>query len=265
MYQASSCACDLWPMEKEEYLLRKRLLELAENCFQRDVPTYSDFLNLNEQTIFLSLVRELPPVPYIVTGGFELAERRIVCFLPSYIDETAFEPPVACIRFTPLNARFAENLTHRDYLGSIMNLGIERCKTGDILLKGSETYLFCMEDIAPYISREITRIRHTSVKSEICGLKDISYSPEFEEIEGSVASVRLDSVLSIAFRCSRSKILPYIQGEKVFINGKLTGSNSASLKEGDIVSVRGLGRFRYNGVRNETKKGRLFISIQKYC
>ncbi|HJA70610.1 MAG TPA: RNA-binding protein [Candidatus Lachnoclostridium stercoravium] len=252
-------------MEKEEYLLKKRLLELAELCFQRDVPAHSDFLNLNEQTIFYSIIRELPPVPYILAGGFELAERKIVCFLPSYMDESSFEPPVSCIRFTPLNARFAEDLTHRDYLGSVMNLGIDRCKTGDILLNDNETYLFCLEDMAPYIAGEMTRVRHTSVKTEICRPGEISYTPRFEEIEGSVASVRLDSVLALAFRCSRSKILPYIQGERVFINGKMAVSNSASLKEGDIVSVRGLGRFRYTGVRSETKKGRMFISVQKYC
>ena len=252
-------------MEKEEYLLKKRLLELAGLCVQRDVPAHSDSLNLNEQTIFYSIIRELPPVPYILAGGFELAERKIVCFLPSYMDESSFEPPVSCIRFTPLNARFAEDLTHRDYLGSVMNLGIDRCKTGDILLNDNETYLFCLEDMAPYIAGEMTRVRHTSVKTEICRPGEISYTPRFEEIEGSVASVRLDSVLALAFRCSRSKILPYIQGERVFINGKMAVSNSASLKEGDIVSVRGLGRFRYTGVRSETKKGRMFISVQKYC
>lgn len=252
-------------MEKEEYLLKKRLMELAELCFQRDVPSHSDFLNLNEQTIFHSIVRDLPPVPYVLAGGFHLAERKVVCFLPSYMDEDSFEPPVSCIRLTPLNAKFAEDLAHRDYLGSIMNLGIERCKTGDILLNGNETLLFCIDDIAPYIAGELTRVRHTSVKTEICRPCDISFTPKFETIEGSIASVRLDSILALVYRTSRSKITPYIEGERVFINGKLAGSNSTSLKEGDIVSVRGLGRFRYDGIRNETKKGRIFVSVQKYC
>lgn len=252
-------------MEKEEQLLKKRILELAETCFQRDVPAHTDFLNLNEQTIFHSIARELPPVRHIMAGGYPMAERKVVCFLPSYMEEEYFEAPVSCIRLTPLNVKFAEHLTHRDYLGSAMNLGIERCKTGDILLIGDETYMFCMEDLAGYIGGELTRVRHTSVKTEICRPVDLSFTPSFETVEGSIASVRLDNVLALVYRCSRSKIVPYIEGERVFINGKMAVSNSAPLKEGDIVSVRGLGRFRYEGVQNETKKGRVFVAVQKYC
>lgn len=252
-------------MEKEEQLLRKRILELAELSYQRDIPTHTDFLNLNEQTIFHSLARSMADVRQYLYGGYELAERKVVCFLPSYMDKNNFVPPVSCLRIAPVHEKFAQSLTHRDYLGAVMSLGIDRCKTGDILLDGNQAYLFCMEDLAEYIAGGLSSIRHTSVSVEIQAFSEISISPSFETIEGSIASLRLDNVLALAYKSSRGKIVPYIEGERVFINGKLAASNSASLKEGDIVSVRGLGRFRFKGIKNETKKGRIFVALDKYC
>ncbi|MEY8337290.1 YlmH/Sll1252 family protein [Lachnospiraceae bacterium 62-35] len=252
-------------MEKDEQLLKKRLLELAELCFHRDIPLHTDFLNLNEQTIFHSLAGKLPPVSCVMTGGYHPAERKIVCFLPSYMDKERFVPPLSCICLSPLNLRFAEDLTHRDYLGAVMNLGIERCKIGDIIQNEKEALLFCMEDMSEYISGELTRVRHTQVQAALCQPEDISFTPRYEIAEGSIASVRLDNMLALVYRCSRNKAVAYIEGERVFINGKLALSNSAPLKEGDIISVRGLGRFQYDGVQSETKKGRLFVIAKKYC
>lgn len=118
-------------MDKEEQLLKKRIMELAALCYQRDIPSYTDFLNLNEQTVFHSIERSLPPVRYLITGGYEPAERKIVCFLPSY-EEDATNLPISILKVEPVNARFAEGLTHRDYLGALMNLGIERGMVGTL-------------------------------------------------------------------------------------------------------------------------------------
>ena len=103
-------------MDKEEQLLKKRIMELAALCYQRDIPSYTDFLNLNEQTVFHSLERSLPPVRFLMTGGYEPAERKIVCFLPSYEEDTT-NLPISILKVEPVHARFVEELTHRDYLG----------------------------------------------------------------------------------------------------------------------------------------------------
>lgn len=251
-------------MDKEALILQKRLKELEELCYQRDIPVHTDFLTLHEQTIFYSLVREFHGSRFQLTGGYEAAERKIVCFLPSY-EESCEYPPVSCLKVSPVQEKFADPVTHRDYLGALMNLGIERSKIGDILVDGTTAYVFCMEDMADYMAGELTYVRHNHITAEVCQVQELDIHPKFEEVSGSVASERLDVVLSLAYQTSRSKIVPYIEGEKVFVNGRLITSNSYMLKPGDIVSARGLGKFAYVGVQTQTKKGRYYIVLNKYC
>ena len=148
--------------EKEEQLLKKRMIELAGLCYQRDIQTSTGFLSLNEQTIFHSIEKTLPPVRTCLTGGFEGAERKLLCFLASYDDEE-FGLPIAVLEVIPANLRYSEALTHRDYLGALMNLGIERSCIGDILMKENGCCVFCQEKMADYLCQELTMVRHTSV------------------------------------------------------------------------------------------------------
>lgn len=268
-------------MTKEEQLLRNRFTEYADICYQREIPVYSDFLNLNEQTIFLSMVSHFPPVRFQLTGGYELAERKIVCLFPcswpnghvgipgrvfpSYGEDTMPNPPISALKIVPSNKKFADTLTHRDYLGSIMNLGIERSKIGDILITESDCHVLCLNSMAPYLMENLLSVKHTSVERSIEEYAALSVEQRFEQIEGSIASIRLDNILALVYRSSRSKVISLISGEKVFVNGKLVISNSYHLKDDDIVSVRGLGKFVFVGVASQTKKGRYFVSAKKYC
>lgn len=105
--------------DKENMILKKRIAELADATWQRDVPSCTDFLGLEEQTVFHSVLHDLPPVRYLLDGGYEDAERRVVCFLPSYSSESGREHlPLVRLAATPRDLRFAEKLTHRDYLGA---------------------------------------------------------------------------------------------------------------------------------------------------
>ena len=250
-------------MNKEEILLRKRLIELSNQAYARDIVTFSDFLNLNELNILHTTPKDMFPAKYETYGGYESSERQMVSFLPDalYYEYTY---PIQAVEIRPVNAKFSEELSHRDYLGSLMNLGIERSKMGDILLKDNKAILFVREEISSYIAENLTRIRHTTVTANIMDTTNISYEPSFQEIKGNVASIRLDTVLSVAFPMSRSKMCAYIEGGKVFVNGKLITSNGYHLKENDIISVRGLGRIKYMEVLSETRKGRYMISIYKY-
>ena len=249
-------------MEKDE-LLAKRIRELAELADRRGRVMFTDFLNLNEQNILHQTIQKFSWIKGETFGGYEGAERQIAAFPP---DAPAYEweYPIACVRIEPANARFAEQLSHRDILGALMNLGIDRAKTGDIALCGEEFYLFCHNALAPTICSELTRIRHTTVRCSICALSDFSYTPKTETVRGSVASVRLDSMMALAFRASRSSLLSLTAEGKVFANGALVTSNAYVPKEGDIISVRGLGRFRYLGASGQTKKGRCMVEIAKY-
>jgi RNA-binding protein YlmH len=188
----------------------------------------------------------------------------MAAFIPDILYDPDWTYPIVCVRITPRSAKFAEKLSHRDILGALMNLGIERDRTGDIAICDTEAYLFCSRSLSEMICRELTRIRHTSVSCEVCDLEAFSYTPKTERIRGSVASVRLDAVMALAFTGSRSTLVSLIEEGKVFINGKLITTNAYALKDGDLISVRGMGKFRYNEVLGQTKKGRCMIEIEKY-
>ena len=254
-------------MNKEEELLSKRIQELARLADVKYCPTYTDFLNLNEQNILQQTLPKLAYVQVACFGGYEGAERQIAAFVPdalSYRMEEFQDYPISCIQIRPKNARFAEDLSHRDVLGALMHLGIDRCKMGDIAMCDGICYLFCHASLAELIAGELTKVRHTTVTCSICRPEDFTYQPKVKEIIGTVASVRLDAVMSVAFQSSRSSLLSLIDGGMVFVNGRLITTNAYTLKQGDLISARGEGKFRYVGAEKETKKGRILIRVEKY-
>lgn len=260
-------------LEKDRYLLERRFIELSRNAYQRDRITYSDFLNLNEQNILHTLPKENWFTRIVTFGGYGMAERQMAAFIPDALylrcgkKDLEFDLigyPFKAIQILPLNRKFSEDLTHRDYLGAILNLGIDRSKTGDILIENNTAILFAHNDIISFLCSELTCIRHTSVKTEEIPSFDIQYTPKYEEITGTVASVRLDTLLSLAFSSSRTKLTGLIEGGKVFVNGKLITSNGYQPNEGDLISVRGMGKFRFAEIGNKTRKNRIYAHIYKY-
>ena len=250
-------------MNKEEHFLRNRFLELANNAYSRNIYTNTDFLNLNEQNILHQMKQEFPSVHITLTGGNDFAERKIAIFSPPEI-YYELSVPIVMLEIAPINSQFAEKLTHRDYLGAILNLGIQRSKIGDLMLFENKTILFCMEDIASYIQQQLFRIRHTQVQIRQI-LDDFQqFRPALVEKRGTISNVRLDSLIALAFGTSRSSIITFIQSGKVFVNGKLITSNGYTPKEKDIISVRGKGRFQFGSVLGQTKKGRNLVSIYLY-
>lgn len=259
--------------DKEIRNLEKRFTELSRTAYQREIVTYTDFLNLNEQNILHTLPKDMLYTRFISFGGYETAERQITAFIPealylrwgkNVILPADLDYPFCAVRICPLNERFSETLTHRDYLGAVLNLGVERSRTGDIIPVGKEALIFVHNDIADFMLHELTRIRHTSVKTQRVELGNMDYSPKYEELHGTVASVRLDSLLTLAFTGSRSKLSGLIEGARVYVNGRLITSNRYQPEEGDIISVRGLGKFRYDGCGGRSRKNRLTVTVSKY-
>ena len=220
-------------MEKDEFFL-KRIRELANLSWQRDIVTFSDFLNLNEQNIVSSLKHQFPQIVMETSGGYENAERQMVAFHPDALAFT-WEYPIDCLRIEPKALKFSEELSHRDYLGALLNLGVDR-----------------------------SVIRHTNILITKVEDSDEFPRPVLESVSGTCASVRLDSLISLAFKTSRSSMVSYIEGGQVFVNGKLITSNGYEPKDGDIISVRGKGRFIFDGVSHQTKKGRCSVRIMRY-
>lgn len=180
--------------------------------------------------------------------------------------------PIRCIRAIPRSKKFAEQLTHRDILGSLMALGIDRNRTGDIAVRENEIYIFCTEQIAPYIAENFVSARRTDLSCDILPLPTLwkrtvrprrccrrdCFSP-FAPCK-HVASERLDAVAAQVFRLSRGGELPeLLRSGKVFINGRTVFDAGHVLKSGDIVSVRGCGRFVYRGIERRNKKNPVFF------
>lgn len=261
-------------MNKEEVLFRRRIQDLANTSYSRSIPIFTDFLTMNEISILHSMSAELAGVRYELYGGYELAERQMAMFVPDVLFDWNKEYPMTTLKIEPIHRKFAEKLSHRDYLGSLLGLGIERCKIGDIILaddcddsvasrSSSCAYVFCCNKMADFLLKELIKVRHTQVHVSVTQ-EDVSPNIHFKEIKGSVASLRADAVIAFICKLSRSSVITLFQSQKVFVNGKLTESNSHLLKEGDVISVRGYGKFIFEEVLSMTKKERYYVLVKIY-
>lgn len=167
-------------MQKEELMLQKRLIELSRLADQRGIVTYSDFLNLNELNILHTMPKTELYAAYKLFGGYEYSERQMAAFLPDAFCYEYFYP-ISILRIQPLQKKFSETLSHRDYLGAILNLGIERSKIGDILVREDNTVLFVHNSLEAFVTEELRRIRHTAVMVTAEDMQDFSYQPNIEE------------------------------------------------------------------------------------
>lgn len=249
-------------MEKNEFFL-KRIRELANLSYQRDIVTFSDFLNLNEQNMVSSLKQQFPQVVMETFGGYDNAERQMVAFHPDALAFT-WEYPIDCLKIEPKAIKFSENLSHRDYMGALLNLGVDRSVIGDIIVQEKAAWFFCQSKMTEFFLENLCRVRHTNILITKVNDPEEFPHPNLESINGTCASVRLDSLIALAFKASRSSMVSYIESGQVFVNGKLITSNGYDPKEGDIVSVRGKGRFIFDGVSHQTKKGRCGVRILLY-
>lgn len=251
-------------MSKDEFqFLQKRFLELSRQAAQRNQVVYSDFLNLNELHILHSIPKHEFYTSYQVFGGYEMSERQMVAFLP---DALCFEIsyPISVLKVEPLVKKFARELSHRDYLGALIHLGIERKKIGDILVDAPQAYLFVETSILPFLNSHLEMVGRERVQLSRLDSDLHLPKPKFQKITGSVSSLRLDCILSLGFQLSRSKAVSLIESGRVFVNGRLITSNGYSIKEGDKISVRKLGRIIYDEILSNTKKGRYLIQIRKF-
>lgn len=249
-------------MEKDEFFL-KRIRELANLSYQRDIVTFSDFLNLNEQNMVNSLKSQLPGIVMESSGGYDNAERQMVAFHPDALAFT-WEYPIDCLKIEPKAIKFSEDLTHRDYLGALLNLGVDRNVLGDILVQKNAAWFFSSNRMTDFFLKNMCRVRHTNILISKIENPDEFPRPELEAVSGTCASVRLDALIALAFKSSRSSMVPFIEGGHVFVNGKLITSNGYEPKDGDIISVRGKGRFIFDGVSHQTKKGHCSVRILRY-
>lgn len=241
----------------ENELTKKRLTELSHRAFERGYTTFSDFLNLEEISLLKSLHTESE---YNLYGGYDNADRCVA----SFGECEEYQYPISCIKIEPANQKFADELSHRDFLGALMNLGINRSTLGDIIITNNTGYLFCLNNIKEYILQNLDRIKHTTVRCTESVLPAEIAEKKPEPVELTVSSQRVDITVAAVFKLSRNTVTQLVNQEKVFINSKIAYKESLTLKSGDIVSVRGKGKFIFDGEIRQTKKNKSVIGIRLY-
>ena len=246
------------PISDEDRLTLRHVLDIARRSEQSYHPLYSAFLDDRQLAFCEAALKSEWAGSFVTLGGYTEAERRVICFGVS--DESEADLPFQAIVFNyPENA----GLSHRDFLGSLMALGIKRELLGDILVGKNRTTVFVLDSVVLPVSQM------TKVGS--CGVR-ISYDftdadipmQEYDEIHSTVASLRLDAVISTGLRMSREKASELIKSKGVMHNRVMTFSPSERVEEGDRFSVRGFGKLMLSEVGDRSKKDRLFITIRKF-
>ena len=221
---------------KEDEVLLARVYERITMAAQRNVPASSCFLSKREQMLVQELLRG---EEFVFFGGAALSEREVCCYLPEYLDESWLYSeggPIAAVR-----ASFYEQdrLTHRDFL--------------------------VLREILPYVLQNLTSAGRTKLSLQEISLADIQLPQQaVKTVRDTVPSLRLDGIISSGFSISRGKAADYVSAGKAELNYLPCMKGDKQVSEGDLVSVRGLGKLRLEKVGGNTKKGRISIEISRF-
>ena len=250
--------------QPEERLFLAKVLDRADFCCKRYEKSFTDFCDPAKLSLALSCIEHSRDFNYMVFGGNENCERNIIGFCPDYEELGEEDFPIKAVEIKA-NAKFASSVSHRDFLGSVLGLGIERSKVGDIFVYESSAYVFADSDIADYIAANLEKVGRNAVKTKAVSIKDVRL-PEgkTEEKYTTVSSMRADLIIGTAFNLSRSKAQELIEAEKVFVNWNVVKNGSKPLKEGDIISARGFGRTKIAEIKGKTKKDKIGLILLKY-
>ena len=249
-------------MTADDKLLTAKTEDLFKLCDKYCEPRFSDFLDGAEQRI----IKENVVFPFgynvITYGGFDENEKKMIGVFPEWQEPDTESFPIVCLK---IEGGFSKKLTHRDYLGTIMSLGISSSKLGDIVVDDGCAYVFVHSDISGYVSDNISKIGNQGVKiSVIDDTGNVEIKRNYKTIEAVCASGRLDAVVGAAANMSRSESARMIAAGKIKLNHRECLKPSEEIRTGDLLSIRGYGRYIVSDFGNETRKGRIHITLKKY-
>ena len=247
----------------EDKLLLAKVWDKLTAGMRREIPAATGFLSPREQEMTRYLFGTQPGLSFF--GGYADAERAMAVYLPEYLQEdwlTGEDSPIVCLRCDWFEG---DTLSHRDLLGALIGAGISRESVGDICVTTGGCQLFVTEQIASYILQNFTSAGRTKLRVERISLSEVSIAEaETKEIRDTVASIRLDSIISSGFRIGRSLAAQYISTGKAAIDGLPCEKPDRTVAEGSKISVRGLGKCKLRHIGSLTKKGRISIIIDRY-
>ena len=247
----------------EDKVLLAKVWDKIQAGIRKNIPANTCFLTLRELDMTRYLFGNIDGL--IPFGGYADAQRQMLVYLPDYLDEAALtseDAPLLCLRATFYQG---DSPSHRDFLGALMGAGIAREAVGDICVGKSSCVFFVTREIAPYILQNFTEAGRTKVHLEEIPLSQVEVpEPETKQIRDTLASLRLDSVISSGFRVSRSAAAQYVTTGRAAINGLPCEKPDKPVEEGSSVSVRGMGKIKLTTVNGQTKKGRISVVIDRY-
>ena len=247
----------------EDRLLLAKVWDKINAGLRKNIPANSCFLSPRELEMTRLLFGE--PEGLHRFGGYADAERQMLVFLPEYMDEESVfweDSPVVCLRAVYYEG---DSLTHRDFLGALMGAGVARETVGDICVGKGSCDFFVTREIAPWLLQNFYSAGRTKFRLSEIPLTEASIpEPEIKEIKDTLASLRLDALISSGFRIGRSLASDYVNAGKAAINGLPCTKSDKTVSEGDKISVRGLGKIKLQQVNGQTKKGRISVVIHRY-
>lgn len=255
--------------KQEDKILLAQILDKIEFSKQKEKLECTDFLDMYQISLVKSFMKKIDFERYILYGGFENAERNLLIIYPDKYTiemiEKNYSKLIKIIRIT-LNDEEKGKYCHRNYLGGIVKLGIKREKIGDILVADDGADILVKEEMSNSLKQELaTLTRFESAKFELIELESLRKQEiKVEELKIIVPSLRLDNFVSDLAKTSRSKAVQIIDSERVFINGQNETKVSKQVKLGDVITIRGKGRFVVKQFSGSTRSGRTVVVIEKY-
>lgn len=247
----------------DDRVLLAKLWDKIGSGIRKNIPANTCFLSPREQEMARFLFGDEPGLFFF--GGYEDAERKMLVFLPEYLDESVLfeeDSPMVCLRTTYFED---DTLSHRDFLGALMGAGIARETVGDICVGKGRCDFFVAAEISSYIEQNFLSAGRTRIHITRIPLREADIpQPEVKELKDTVASLRFDSVVSSGFRIGRSLAAQYIAAGKAAIDGLPCEKPDKPIPEGAKISVRGLGKIRLVCVGGRTKKDRISVTIHRY-
>ena len=247
----------------EDRMLLAKLWDKINAGIRKNIPANTCFLSPRELEMAKFLFGQ--PEGLYAFGGYDDAERKMLVFLPEYLEESSLyeeDSPCICLRATFYQG---DSPNHRDFLGALMGAGIGRETVGDICVGKDHCDFFVTSEIAPYILQNFTSAGRTKLHLEQISLTEADIpEAEVKEIRDTLASLRLDSVISSGFRIGRSLAAQYVNAGKAAIDGLPCEKPDKPVTEGSKISVRGLGKIKIHAINGRTKKDRISVTIHRY-
>ncbi len=255
--------------DKDDKILLAQILDKIELCENKNKIEYTDFLDMAQSELVQKFINKIKIENYLIYGGFEEAERKMFVIYPEKFNMDVVKKNLSNI-VQIIRIQLPDDLkgkyTHREYLGAVIKLGVKREKVGDIIVDNDGADIIIDKDISKFLEQnlgELTRFSKSTITVEnIEKLRPVHIKKE--ELEIIVSSLRLDNIISELARCSRNKALDIINMERVFINFQNETKKTKQIKVGDMITIRGKGRFYIKEIIGQTKSGRMIIKIEKF-